>query len=380
VASASRQISNAASPQVEVIEFLAEMLAQSDEEGRVDDFYGRVCEAAARLTALTRVVIFRWEAERREARVAGGFGLDLGMFTGGVFTVERAPMARRALEEDRVIEAVVDDDGSLPAQYRGYVRSLNATRIVVCPVAARGRWIGVLIADRGGVVPLLEEGEREILWMIGKTTALASMARAATSQHERALALEQRIDLVRDIHDGVVQRLFGVSLALSQANALDEATRLRSSREVDAALAELRSALSRPLGRRPRPVAASLRAAVEQLRSAHPALGLDAEGEVAAPAELEPLAQSVLVEAVRNADKHAQPSRVRVRTASSVDTFEMIVTNDGVVRSAHGAGVGLRLAAFEALAAGGLLEFGPREEGSWQVRLVVPLGTNADPT
>ena len=36
------------------------------------------------------------------------------------------------------------------------------------------------------------------------------------------------------------------------------------------------------------------------------------------------------------------------------------------------AGMGLRLAGFEALQAGGLLEFGAREGDRWQVRLVVP--------
>ena len=34
--------------------------------------------------------------------------------------------------------------------------------------------------------------------------------------------------------------------------------------------------------------------------------------------------------------------------------------------------MGLRLAGFEALQAGGLLEFGAREGDRWQVRLVVP--------
>jgi hypothetical protein len=35
--------------------------------------------------------------------------------------------------------------------------------------------------------------------------------------------------------------------------------------------------------------------------------------------------------------------------------------------------MGLRLAAFEALQLGGVVEFGERAGGSWQVRLVVPL-------
>jgi hypothetical protein len=36
--------------------------------------------------------------------------------------------------------------------------------------------------------------------------------------------------------------------------------------------------------------------------------------------------------------------------------------------------MGLRLAGFEALQAGGLLEFGARDGDRWQVRLVVPHG------
>ena len=34
--------------------------------------------------------------------------------------------------------------------------------------------------------------------------------------------------------------------------------------------------------------------------------------------------------------------------------------------------MGLRLAALEALQSGGVIEFGEREPGTWQVRLVVP--------
>ena len=53
--------------------------------------------------------------------------------------------------------------------------------------------------------------------------------------------------------------------------------------------------------------------------------------------------------------------------------FVLEVTNDGVGGPPVGtAGMGLRLANFEALQAGGLLEFGARDGGNWQVRLVVP--------
>jgi nitrogen-specific signal transduction histidine kinase len=48
------------------------------------------------------------------------------------------------------------------------------------------------------------------------------------------------------------------------------------------------------------------------------------------------------------------------------------VANDGVTGRARHAGMGLRLAAFEALQHGGIVEFGEPGPGTWQVRLVVP--------
>ena len=55
------------------------------------------------------------------------------------------------------------------------------------------------------------------------------------------------------------------------------------------------------------------------------------------------------------------------------DTFSLMIRNDGVVPGARGAGMGLRLAAFEALQQGGVVEFGPSGPDAWRVRLVVPL-------
>jgi nitrate/nitrite-specific signal transduction histidine kinase len=84
------------------------------------------------------------------------------------------------------------------------------------------------------------------------------------------------------------------------------------------------------------------------------------------------LAQSVLIEAVRNADKHAQPTHVDVRLSRANGAFTMEIVNDGVSGGRRRAGMGLRLAALEALHSNGVVEFGEREPGIWLVRLVVP--------
>ena len=94
---------------------------------------------------------------------------------------------------------------------------------------------------------------------------------------------------------------------------------------------------------------------------------------VAVPPKVEPLAQSVLAEAIRNAHKHARPSKVEVTLDVSDDTLTLDIANDGVRGRPRSTGMGLRLAALEALQVGGIVEFGAREPGLWRVRLAVPV-------
>jgi signal transduction histidine kinase len=363
--------SQLATAHADAIEIFAEVLAQSEEDALHDDFYSRLCEGITRCTALRRVVLFRYDSAHRRILAAGSYGVDLALFAGDYFTLEGAALAREALEQDRVIERGEGLERQLPAEY---VARLSARTVVCSPMSARGRWLGAILGDRGGEGPPLTATEREVLWILGKMAALAAMARAATRQHERAVALEQRIDLAREVHEGVVQHLFGVSLALSGDQPFDEETRRRCAEEIQLALTELRTAMQRPLGRSAAATKTTLAEEVDRLRHEYPDLGIELDADaVEAPAALEPLAQSVLAEAIRNAHKHADATRVRVQTEMADGTFVLEVTNDGVRSDANGqTGMGLRLAGFEALQAGGLLEFGAREQDRWQLRLVVP--------
>jgi signal transduction histidine kinase len=164
-------------------------------------------------------------------------------------------------------------------------------------------------------------------------------------------------------------------MALDGEGDLPAEARTRCASEIQEALSDLRTAIQRPLGRAPRATQTTFVAEVERLSRVHPDLGvtLEAGGEGDVPPALEPLAQSVLAEAVRNAHKHASPNRVSVRIRRSNGTFVLEVANDGVIGSRHRAGMGLRLAALEALQSGGVVEFGERAPGTWQVRLVVPV-------
>jgi hypothetical protein len=62
-----------------------------------------------------------------------------------------------------------------------------------------------------------------------------------------------------------------------------------------------------------------------------------------------------------------------VAVRGDADTVELEITNDGVGAAQRGgAGMGLRIAAFEALQHGASLTFGPTGAEHWHVRLVLP--------
>lgn len=358
---------------IDALELFVEVLSQAEEVSTPDAFYGRLCEAVCRLAGMRRALIFRYDSARRMVRAAGAHGIDLSKFAGAHVTVESAPIAAQALLEDRVIEVVGDLAGQVPEEYIEMVS--EPARLLCAPMAAAGRAIGVILVDRRLDDPPVDDAERYLLWTLGKAAALASVARIAATQAEKAQQLEQRIDLAREIHEGVMQRLFGVSMALDGEGDLPEVSRHRCAAETQAALGDLRTAIQRPLGRTPRATRTTFLAEVERLGRVHPDLGVTLEegSETRVPAALEPLAQSVLAEAIRNAHKHATPTRVGVRLAQLEDAFVLEVANDGVLgRGRRAAGMGLRLAALEALQSGGVVEFGEREPGTWQVRLVVP--------
>ena len=368
-------LSDARAPvvRVDVLETFVELLTRSEDVGSSDAFYSSLCEAVCRLTSMDRAIIFRYDEARRRVRAAGAYGLDLDRFTNSHVTVESAPIARQALVEDRVIEMDAEAVArELPERFRDL---LDGSTLVCCPLSAGGRWSGVVLADRRPRRPLSNE-ERDLLWTLGKSAALAEAARHATFQQARARQLQERIDLAREVHEGVIQRLFGVLLVVSSDAPLPPEARERVTVELQAGLRDLRRALQRPLGRSAPATETMFLDEVVRLRDAHPELGIVlAEGseEVGVPPDLEPLAQSVLVEAVRNARKHASPTRVEVTLQRQEGAWVMEVCNDGVRgRSRTISGMGLRLAALEALQVGGLVEFGEREPGIWRVRLAVP--------
>jgi signal transduction histidine kinase len=152
--------------------------------------------------------------------------------------------------------------------------------------------------------------------------------------------------LAQALHEGVAQRLTGVAAALSSVADLTPADRHRCAKELDAAIAELRTVMQQGA-----------------------ANGADAP-------ELEHLIRDFVVEGVRNAEKHASPRMIAVMGSISADRIQLEVLNDGVeqVQNGNGTHLGLRLIGAAAARRGGRLDTHRLGDHGWRTSLTVPRG------
>jgi signal transduction histidine kinase len=358
---------------IEALGVLMELLSEVENATpSSSEFYDRVCEATCQLAHLRRAVIFLYDDARREVRAVGSSDVPLEIFTRArVKNATNVPIARAALLGDCVVEVHDHFEDHIPAEL---VAELRPSNLVCSPMSAGGLWFGALIGEREAD-RLLTDAERHTLWTLGKVAGLAASARIATRQQERSRRLTERIELARELHDSVIQRLFAVGMVLGAEGPLTDEDRARANNEIQVAASELRAAMQRPLARLSAKATSTLAEVLENLQADHPDLGLRTEWQpgVELPERFESLAQNVLAEAVRNARKHAESTTIVITLEEHDDTLVLRVSNDGVSGSGGRSGMGLRMAALEALHHGALVDFGPESDGRWRVRLVMPL-------
>jgi len=317
---------------------------------------------------MERAGLLLYDSATRAVRAVGSHGVDKTLLGEVEGTLDETPIAQRALAEDNVVETSEDLAASLPARYASFA---GITSLACGPVAAGGRWLGVIFADAGGGPFELTEEERQTIHTLGRLAALAASVERATRQEERTRQLNERIELTREIHDRVMQRLFGLVLALGSGEPLSADQRQKCHDELQSVLSDLRTALGRPASERGRRPDVSLADLVSRRAERTPELFVSWPDSASVPEHLEPLAQAVFLEALRNCEKHSDAGRIDVRVAGP-DDFELEVTNDGTLAtsSGAGAGLGLRLLTLEALQHDALVEFGALPGGRWHIRLV----------
>jgi signal transduction histidine kinase len=241
-------------------------------------------------------------------------------------------------------------------------------RFLGVPVeTADGHVFGTLyLADPLDEEPFDEEDEMLVEAFGHAAGMLIDQAQLRTHLRELTLS-EERDRLARDLHDTVIQRLFGVGLSLQMAlaRAMDDDARDRINHcvdELDATIREIRTTIfeidedddeSRPLSERVDGLADEVRTrlgievAVE--------LGHDLDQLVSAHCAHHTV--QALREALSNVARHSSASSARVTVAAVNDLIVFTVNDDGVgFATTAGPGRGLRNLSWRADQLGGTFE------------------------
>jgi signal transduction histidine kinase len=226
--------------------------------------------------------------------------------------------------------------------HHGIAGAIDPSAVYNHPAAQESPWLWAAVHEVGiAAAAVLSIGT----WKLNEELR-AQRLRAA---HARAVAAADKIrrGIERDLHDGAQQRLVTLGLAVRAAET-----------NVPPERRDLRNELSR--------VAMGLADAIDDLqelsRGIHPAIlakgglavalttlagrsavpvAFDATTEARFPESVEVAAYFVASEALANAAKHSQASRISLSLAVRNGTLELSIRDDGVGGADHGRGSGL---------------------------------------
>jgi signal transduction histidine kinase len=207
------------------------------------------------------------------------------------------------------------------------------------PLVVTDRGLGTLTVAREKDQPPFEEDDLRLGESFAAQAAVALDYGDAQAKRRRVAVYDERERIGHDLHDLVIQRLFGAGLALEAMTGYvtDETVSQRLQDvvgEIDAAIGDLRSSIfglhARRQGR------TSLARQIEEICvSASSTLGfmpdcdIDPGVDDIVSDELVPDLLAVMRETLTNVNRHADASRVEVRLQVDNDMVQLAVTDDG---------------------------------------------------
>ena len=216
------------------------------------------------------------------------------------------------------------------------------TSFLGVPVTLQGRSVGnFYLTDKAGATEFTAADQRLVeLFALHAGIAIDN---ARLHQQAADLAIVQERDRIgRDLHDGIIQSLYAVSLSLEDVPELMESSPAEAESRVDAAIDSLQASI-RELrnfiyGLRPETfdgadISAGIVALAEQFRY-NTLIEIDVDVDPAAARDLSPEEGADLLQLVReslsNAARHARARHVLVTFRGEAEGPTLVVADDGV--------------------------------------------------
>jgi signal transduction histidine kinase len=239
-------------------------------------------------------------------------------------------------------DAYRTDDVRRDPRFRGWWPSAHPqmASFLGVPIVSRGGILGAFyLTDKEGA-PAFGEGDQRLIEMLAAHAAIAIENARLYDRSRELSVVEERNRLARDLHDSVVQKLFGVVLAAQSAATLLDRSPADAREQVERlqglaqdAIGELRSLVFqlRPAAIDTEGLAAALGKHVEVLRRVHRLrVDLDVSGAARLRPGIDEELFKIAQEALQNALKHAAAQRLEVRLDERADAVALRVSDDGV--------------------------------------------------
>lgn len=238
-------------------------------------------------------------------------------------------------------EPIVSHDLANDMRYlRDAVVKAGFRQMACFPLTSSGHLVGVLSAVTRSANPL-DEHDIQVITAIGSWAGLAIENARLHNDARRLAVLEERDRIGMDLHDGIIQSIYGVGLVLEHARLLAVEDPLKSQERIQQAIDSLNGAIrdirSYILDLRPRQFGN------ENLLDALKRLALEFRVNTLAEATLEgspdeikdiTQVQSLVLfhicqEALANVAKHAQARKVNIRLWATPERFMLEIRDNG---------------------------------------------------
>lgn len=248
--------------------------------------------------------------------------------------------------------------------------------------------MGALAVLRRAGLPRFTEPELVMAADFAAQAAVALALASAQADTQRLAVLEDRGRIARDLHDHVIQRLFGAGLSLQAvAGSVDAASAARIQEQVtalDSAIAEIRTAIfamtagadaNRP-GLRHRVL--DLVTEVSGSLASPPRLVFSGAVDLLVPEEIVDDVVAVVREGLANVARHARATSTVVTVGAGDGSLTIEITDDGVgIDPAVTRSSGTGNLAERATARGGRFDLIPQEPRGTMLAWTVPLGADS---
>jgi signal transduction histidine kinase len=209
--------------------------------------------------------------------------------------------------------------------------------VMVLPLLGREQVRGTLVVMRGPRRRAFTQAEAEMATTFASHASVALELAEARRDQQRALLLEDRARIARDLHDHVIQQVFAAGLVVqATASRLQDPAGVRALQEVvgnlDDAIRQIRVSIFQLQP----PAPGGLRAAVmEVVADVRPGLGLDPRVDLDGPldsvatADLLRDVTAVVREGLINVARHASASAVALSLYATSGRLTVTISDDG---------------------------------------------------